>query len=94
MTDSQKPQKTRFKFAAMVGVYFAGTLNDNFCRQCVMMLAVAHGLAYLQGYITVLFTLPFVLFAAYAGFLSDRFSKRSVICIILWLTLVYAASPC
>jgi acyl-[acyl-carrier-protein]-phospholipid O-acyltransferase/long-chain-fatty-acid--[acyl-carrier-protein] ligase len=82
------PQKTRFKFAAMVGVYFAGTLNDNFCRQCVMMLAVAHGLAYLQGYITVLFTLPFVLFAAYAGFLSDRFSKRSVAIAVKFVSLL------
>lgn len=63
----------------MVGVYFAGTLNDSFCRQSVMILAVAGGLAYLQSYITVLFTLPFVIFAAYAGFLSDRFSKRSVV---------------
>jgi acyl-[acyl-carrier-protein]-phospholipid O-acyltransferase/long-chain-fatty-acid--[acyl-carrier-protein] ligase len=81
-------QKTRFKFASMVGVYFAGTLNDNFCRQCIMILAVAQGLAYLQGYITILFTLPFVIFAAYAGFLSDRFSKRSVIIAVKLVSLI------
>jgi acyl-[acyl-carrier-protein]-phospholipid O-acyltransferase/long-chain-fatty-acid--[acyl-carrier-protein] ligase len=79
MSDSQRPQKTRFKFAAMVGVYFAGTLNDNLYRQCALILAVSGGMAYLQGYITILFTLPFIIFAAYAGFLSDRFSKRSVV---------------
>ena len=73
------PQTTRRKFAAMVAVYFVGTLNDNFCRQCVMLLAVAWGLSHLQGYITVLFTTPFIIFAAYAGFLADRFSKRSVV---------------
>jgi len=73
------PQTTRCKFAAMVAVYFVGTLNDNFCRQCVMLLAVAWGLSHLQGYITVLFTTPFIIFAAYAGFLADRFSKRSVV---------------
>jgi acyl-[acyl-carrier-protein]-phospholipid O-acyltransferase/long-chain-fatty-acid--[acyl-carrier-protein] ligase len=74
-----RPQNTRRKFAAMVGVYFVGTLNDNFCRQCVMLLAVAWGLARMQSYITVLFTVPFIIFAAYAGFLADRFSKRSVV---------------
>ena len=73
------PQDTRRKFTAMVGVYFVGTLNDNFCRQCAMLLAVAGGLAYLQSYIMFLFTLPFIIFAAYAGFLADRFSKRSVV---------------
>lgn len=79
MSDSQGQQKTRFRFAAMVGVYFAGTFNDSFCRQSSMILAVAGGLAYLQSYVTVFFTLPFIVFAAYAGFLSDRFSKRSVV---------------
>jgi acyl-[acyl-carrier-protein]-phospholipid O-acyltransferase / long-chain-fatty-acid--[acyl-carrier-protein] ligase len=72
-------QNTRRKFAAMVGVYFVGTLNDNFCRQCVMLLAVAWGLTRMQSYITVLFTTPFIIFAAYAGFFADRFSKRSVV---------------
>jgi len=70
---------TRLKYAAMVGVYFTGTLNDNFCRQCTMLLAVAWGLAHLQSYITILFTIPFIVFAAHAGFLADRFSKRSVV---------------
>ncbi|MGA2324497.1 MAG: MFS transporter [Sedimentisphaerales bacterium] len=74
-----RSQGTRRKFTAMIGVYFVGTLNDNFCRQCAMLLAVAGGLAYLQSYITVLFTVPFIIFAAHAGFLADRFSKRSVV---------------
>ena len=72
-------QNTRCKFAAMVGVYFIGTFNDNFCRQCVMLLAVTWGLSHLQSYITVLFTVPFIIFAAHAGFLADRYPKRSVV---------------
>ncbi len=40
---------------------------------------VTAGMEKLQSYITILFTLPFILFAAYAGYLSDRFSKRSVV---------------
>jgi acyl-[acyl-carrier-protein]-phospholipid O-acyltransferase / long-chain-fatty-acid--[acyl-carrier-protein] ligase len=76
------------KFAAMVAVYFAGTLNDNFCRQGVMLLAVAAGLSRLQSYITVLFTVPFIIFAAYAGYLADRFSKRSVVIGVKLVSLV------
>ena len=84
MNGSQKPQKTRLKFAAMVGVYFFGSLNDNFYRQCALLLAVAANITRLESYILEsfimsLFALPFVLFASYAGFLADRFSKRSVI---------------
>jgi MFS family permease len=63
----------------MIAVCFMGTFNDNFYRQGAMLLAVAGGLVYLQSYIMFLFTLPFIVFAAYAGFLADRFSKRSVI---------------
>ncbi|MGA2092266.1 MAG: MFS transporter [Sedimentisphaerales bacterium] len=88
MSDSQRPQKTRFKFAAMVGVYFTGTLNDNLYRQCALILAVSGGMAYLQGYITILFTLPFIIFAAYAGFLSDRFSKCSVVISVKLVSLL------
>lgn len=78
---------TRGKFAAMTGAYFAGTLNDNFCRQGIMLLAVAAGMGRMQSYITILFTAPFIFFAAYAGYLSDRFSKRSVV-IFVKLTTV------
>jgi Major Facilitator Superfamily len=81
------PQGTRRKFTAMIGVYFVGTLNDNFCRQCAMLLAVAGGLAYLQSYIMFLFTLPFIVFAAYAGFLADRFPKRSVVIVTKLVSL-------
>jgi MFS family permease len=78
LTQPQKHQGTRLKFAAMVGVYFFGSLNDNFYRQCALMLTVVAGLK-LQGHIMFLFALPFILFASYAGFLADRFPKRSVI---------------
>ena len=74
-----RPQNTRRKFAAMVGVYFVGTFNDNFCRQGAMLLAVAGGLHICKVILLFLFTLPFIIFAAYAGFLADRFSKRSVV---------------
>jgi len=74
-----RPEGTRLKFAAMAGVYFFGSLNDNFYRQSAMLLVVAAGLENLQSWILFLFTLPFIIFASLAGFLADRFSKRSVI---------------
>ncbi|MFH1371251.1 MAG: MFS transporter [Planctomycetota bacterium] len=79
MNESQRPQKTRLKFAAMAAAYSSGNLNDNFFKQSALILAVLSGKAYLQGYATIVFTLPFILFAAYAGFCADRFSKRSMI---------------
>ena len=79
---------TKAKFAAMIGICFAGTLNDNFYRQGAMLLAVAGGMAYLQTYIMVLFIVPFIVFAAYAGYLSDRFSKRSIVIAAKLLSVV------
>ena len=84
MTDVEISLKTRIrkaraKFAAMAGTYFVGVFNDNFFKQSAMLMAVAAGKSYLQGYATVIFTLPFILLAAQAGWLADRFSKRSVV---------------
>ena len=72
-------RRARAKFAAMAATYFAGVLNDNFFKQSVLLIAVAINKSYLQGWATVVFTLPFILFAAPAGFCADRFSKRSIV---------------
>ncbi|MGA2171943.1 MAG: MFS transporter [Sedimentisphaerales bacterium] len=69
----------QLKLAVVATVYFTAVINDNFYRQVALLLVVAGGMAHLQGYATCLFMLPFILFAAHAGFLADRFSKRSVI---------------
>ncbi len=73
-----RPEKTRLKFAAMVATYAGSNLNDNFFKQSSLIIAVLSDKSYLQGYAVIVFTLPFILFAAYAGFCADRFSKRSV----------------
>ena len=59
--------------------YTLGTFNDNFFKQAVLLLAVSMHLPSLQSWGTVLFSLPFVLFSAWAGWLADRFPKRHVI---------------
>jgi len=69
----------RSKFASMAGSYFMGTFNDNFYKQAVMLLAVAAGLNKFQGMAAAAFTIPFILFAAPAGWVADRFPKRHVV---------------
>jgi len=81
-------RQARAKFLAMAATYCAGVLNDNFFRQGTLMLAVVAGRTHLQGYASALFTLPFILFAAPAGYCADRFSKRSIVIASKLLELV------
>lgn len=62
---------------------FLGAFNDNLYKQILLLLFVAvpwNGQTRdLQWLATGCFSLPFVLFSGYAGYLSDRYSKRRVI---------------
>lgn len=66
------------KFGIMLSTYFFGVFNDNYFRQTVLLLAVTTRHKELQGAAILVFTLPFVLFAAWAGWASDRFPRRYV----------------
>ncbi|WP_302555995.1 MFS transporter [uncultured Desulfovibrio sp.] len=55
--------------------YTLGTFNDNFFKQAILLLAVGMGHTAVQAWGTVLFSLPFVLFSAWAGWLADRYAK-------------------
>ncbi len=72
-------RKARRKFAAMAATYFIGVFNDNFFKQSALIMAIVAARPWIQGYATLIFTLPFILFAAPAGFFADRFPKRSVV---------------
>jgi acyl-[acyl-carrier-protein]-phospholipid O-acyltransferase/long-chain-fatty-acid--[acyl-carrier-protein] ligase len=76
MSLKERIRKGRAKFAAMAGTYFVGVFNDNFFKQAALLMAVAAGKSEMQGYATIIFTLPFIVFAAQAGWCADRFSKR------------------
>ncbi len=76
------------RFAAMAGAFSFGVFNDNFYKQAVLILAVAMGQTSMQGYALAVFTFPFLLFAAPAGWLADRFAKRRVIIGCKWLELL------
>lgn len=72
-------RQARGRFLAMAAAYALGTFNDNYFRQSVIFLAIAAGRPELRGVAAALFPLPFVLFAAPAGWLADRFPKRRVV---------------
>ena len=75
----QQIRQARGKFIAMAATYSLGVFNDQFFKQAAFLLAIAAGRKEVQGYATVIFSAPYVLFAAYAGWLADRFSKRHVV---------------
>jgi len=78
-SEAQLVRQGRKKFLAMAVTYSLGAFNDNFFKQAAALLAVRAMLEHVQGVATILFTLPFILLAAQAGWLADRFPKRSVI---------------
>ncbi len=69
----------------MVATQFLGAFNDNVFKQLVLLL----GLDYManqrllkdpyQTVSMILFSLGFILFSGFAGWLSDRYSKRRII---------------
>ena len=71
---------------------FLGAFNDNLFKQLILLLSVPVVVAGVgqavkagqvgedvQGWATLVFSLPFVLLSGFAGYLSDRYSKRRVI---------------
>src|SRR5438874_608043 len=71
-------------FWGMTATQFLGAFNDNLFKQLMLLLAIPVGAAAAQAedqqwYAMMVFSLPFVLFSGFAGYLSDRYSKRTVI---------------
>jgi len=70
-------------FWGHLSTQFLGAFNDNLFKQALMLIFVAVPVAGttrdLQWLATLAFSLPFILFSGFAGFLSDRYSKRTVI---------------
>jgi MFS family permease len=70
-------------FWALNGAQFLGAFNDNLFKELVLLLCVESakqpgGVDY-QAHATVLFSVPFILFSGFAGFLADRYSKTTAI---------------
>lgn len=76
------PLSRNLSFLGMTVAQFLGAFNDNLFKQVVLLICVdlrkAEGSDY-QGVAQFLFALPFILFSGFAGFLSDRYSKRRIV---------------
>lgn len=66
---------------ALGASYVLGTFNDNFYKQAALLLAVSAAREGFQAMATLLFALPFVLFSPSAGWLADRYAKKTI---VLW----------
>ncbi|MEQ9067576.1 MAG: hypothetical protein RLO18_12670, partial [Gimesia chilikensis] len=67
-------------FLALLGTQFLGAMNDNMFRWFIIPIgkpAIGDAEALSLG--LACFTLPYLLLASVAGYLADRFSKRTVI---------------
>jgi acyl-[acyl-carrier-protein]-phospholipid O-acyltransferase / long-chain-fatty-acid--[acyl-carrier-protein] ligase len=79
---------SRRTFLPMSGTYLLGVFNDHFFKETVILLAFTVGLSELQSPIIKYFSLPFILFSAYAGYFADRFPKRNVVIVSKYLELI------
>jgi acyl-[acyl-carrier-protein]-phospholipid O-acyltransferase / long-chain-fatty-acid--[acyl-carrier-protein] ligase len=80
LANSRGPRLDSPGFLGLLVTQFLGAFNDNMFRWLAVPLAksvVGDSLALALG--LACFTLPYLLLAAHAGYLADRFSKRSVI---------------
>ncbi len=84
--ESDKPQSTILSdrsFWGLLVTQFLGAFNDNLYKQLMLLMAIPTVGGKLsedtQGWAAALFSLPFVLFSSFAGYLSDKHSKSRII---------------
>src|SRR5688572_25714153 len=81
--NASPPLLANRSFLGITATQFLGAFNDNLFKQLILLLAVPVASSSFtqdrQAVATIVFALPFILFSGYAGFLSDRYSKRRVI---------------
>jgi len=78
-------------FISFTGTQFLGAFNDNVYKQVMLLFALtaasAGGNQDQQGVITMVFSLPFILFSGYSGQAAERFSKSAVMVFSKYLEL-------
>ncbi len=82
-------------FWGLLSTQFLGAFNDNYFKQMVMLKCTEFANTAnsdLQPVALAAFALPFVLLSGIGGFLSDRFSKRTVIILCKVLEIVVMAA--
>ncbi|MFN8009289.1 MAG: acyl-[ACP]--phospholipid O-acyltransferase [Terriglobia bacterium] len=81
--------KIQGNFWYLIATQFQGAFSDMAYKQILSLVALSTAISEAQGntrisLISALFSLPFLFFSMYGGYLADRFSKRSV---TLWTKL-------
>ncbi len=79
---AESPRSTR-GFWALIFTQFQGAYSDNILRNLLLSMIVGMGLARNEresfvSMVTLVFSIPFVLFSMPGGWLADRFSKRQI----------------
>ena len=87
------PAQYQRSYVAMLVVQALNAFNDNFVKILLVAFAgvVAKGTdlgSSMQLYLGAIFSIPYILFAPVAGWLSDRCSKQRV---IFWMQVVQVA---
>ncbi len=76
---------SRLGFWSLIATQFQGGFSDNALKWIISFLILSLGLSELQRdrlfvlIVPELFSIPFILFSMFGGYLADRYSKRSVI---------------
>jgi len=80
---SAQPTRSTRGFWALIATQFQGAYSDNILRNLLLSMIVGMGLAKNEresfvSMVTLLFSMPFVLFSMTGGWLADRYSKRQI----------------
>jgi MFS family permease len=80
------PLNRDLSFWGMAATQFLGAFNDNLFKQLILLLAtptaaelIAGKASDVQGIAQIVFAASFLIFSGVAGYLADRYSKRTVV---------------
>ncbi|HWF40335.1 MAG TPA: acyl-[ACP]--phospholipid O-acyltransferase [Candidatus Acidoferrales bacterium] len=80
-----QPSYSKLGFWSLIATQFQGGFSDNALKWIISFLILGLGLSQLERdrlfvlIVPELFSIPFILFSMFGGYLADRYSKRSVI---------------
>jgi acyl-[acyl-carrier-protein]-phospholipid O-acyltransferase/long-chain-fatty-acid--[acyl-carrier-protein] ligase len=79
----QEPERSTRGFWSLIVTQFQGAYSDNILRNLLLSMIVGMGMAKGQresfvSMVTLMFSIPFVVFSMPGGWLADRFSKRQI----------------
>ena len=86
----QEPHTENRGFWSLIATQFQGAFSDNILRNLLLSIIVGMGLARNEretfvSVVTVVFSVPFLLFSMLGGWLADRFSKRQITIWTKWM---------